>query len=145
MAGYLVAAEVMKVSRDSSNRLDPSSKVEFQDENLDIDTGSPIKYYMNEDYSIVFGPIPDAIETLIAKVILKPADDADYLPDALYKWRKAIAAGARIWVRENYDTWINDTEQAKDRMLFDEAVTEALCTRSKGNTRHKLRAKAYFS
>jgi hypothetical protein len=140
----LTVFEVTKIVRDEEP-LNPSSRVIFQDENLDITSGEPTDYYMDEDNNIVLGPIPDASETLTAMVHVAPSDEATLLPDALYTWRKAIAAGARIWIRENYNEWVDDNEQLKDQDIFEKAVINAVSRRDRGRGRVRLRAKSYFS
>lgn len=141
----LTPFRINKITRDVDDFLDPSSRIDFINERLDSTPGTPTHFYMDESNSIVLGPVPEAVETLNVKLNLRPSDIATTLPDTLYdNWRRAIAAGARIWIRENYDTWVNDDEMAKDIGIFESAITEAKSQREKGRTRFKHRAKAYF-
>lgn len=139
------AYTIESVRRDADDFLDPSSRHDFELEELDVDSGSPTDYYIEGDGRLVLGPIPDVIESLMAKVTAYPDKNANQLPDVLYdEWRRVIAAGARAYVRQNYFEWVNDQEEAKDLAIFSDAVDAANVERAKGRGKRPLRTRANF-
>ena len=131
--------------RRGEQELEHGSRHDFMAENLDVTTGTPHAYYLEGDGQVVLGPIPDADETLVARCTVRPSDSALSVNDALYSdWREAIAAGARVYVRRNYDAWADSQLEAEDRALFEDAVAQANVARARGRSRRPLRARGYY-
>ncbi len=131
--------------RRDTNFLDASSEAEFESESFDTNSGEASHYYLDADNQIVLGNIPDAVETLTVKASVRPADDATSVPDALYiDWRNGIAAGARAWLRENYDEWNNENEQTKDAMIFSGSIDDAASRRDRSGTRKPRRIRGHY-
>lgn len=140
----MVADMIDEVLRDDAT-LEPASREVFQDNRWDRTDGSPSAYYLDGNRSLVLGPIPDAIETLSVRAVMRPASDADSLDDALWEdWRWAIAAGARAHIRRNFSAWIDPGLYAQDDMIFQDGIGHATYRRARGQTRHRLRVSGHY-
>lgn len=139
-----VVYRVEAVRRGASD-LTPSSRHDFAREGWDVMSGAPVAFYLESDRLLALGPIPETDETLVARGVMRPADNAASVPEALYSdWREAIAAGARAWMRRHYQSWADAQLEADDRAFFDHAVARANLDRARGGTGRSLRAKSYF-
>lgn len=139
-----LAWEVFDVYR-GDVRLTPSDRVEFSDLNYYVDSGEPRAYYLEGDGTIVLGPIPSTAESLTVRVTVRPDDTAGQVPQILYQeYRTAIAAGARLFVRQNYRSWNDDREAEKEMYYFDSAIARAQLRRAKGSTRKPLRTRSRY-
>ena len=135
---------VDKVLRDT-RPLDSSDRREFEDDGLDVDSGTASAYYIEGDGRLTLGPIPDADETLTAKVTIRPEEGATEVPDILYtEWREAIAAGAKIYGRKHYEQWYDPDRQNREEVVFEDAISKANLRRAKGGGKKPLRVTAHF-
>lgn len=131
--------------RRGATPLTPGSRHDFALAHLDVKTGAPSAFYLESDQRVVLGPIPEADEVLMASCVVRPSDEAQSVPEALYSdWREAIAAGARAWTRRHYQPWSDTMAEQDDRMFFEQAVSRANMDRARGGTGRSLRAKGHF-
>ena len=135
---------VENIQRDGED-LDETNRDDYIDAKMHAETAQPTAYYIEGDGRLILGPIPEADEQLTGIVTVRPSDDATDLPDVLYTdWRRAIAAGARVFVRENFASWDDPAKEAKDRAIFESAINDAQKQRNKGRTRKRRRVVGQF-
>lgn len=107
------------------------------------DAGEAEYYYLSSTGKLALGPIPDAVETLDLKAIVKPADNATTVPDVLVDdWLPAIASGAkaRLFAQKN-TPWYDPTEAVMQSNMFTSGVTDATNSRNTGRSGAQLRVK----
>lgn len=122
-----------------------SSEEDFRDSLYERASGTPQAYYMSGTRELVLGPIPDAVETLSVRCVLKPDSRAEDLHDALWEdWRNAIAAGACAYTRHTYSAWMDAQLEADEAMRFEDAIGQAQRNNATGRTRKRLRATSHF-
>lgn len=136
--------EITRLTRDG-NPLDPSSRHDIEERRYDIETGTPNRYYLEQDGRLVLGPVPEVAETLLANVLYKPKAGATDVADTFYRdWRLAVAAGARAYVRRNHGTWANSALEMEDSAIFGQAISSATLQRAKGRTNRRLRTRGHY-
>ena len=110
----------------------------------DRDTGAPRYYYLEGDRQLALGPIPDAAETLIATVTLRPKSTATRVADVLWDdYREPLAAGARAWVRRHYGEWSSPQLETYDRTMFERAIHNTQIRQARGGAGVALRVRAH--
>ena len=130
--------EVLKLRR-GATALIPLNRDEFEAQNYDVSTGTPLYFYLASNRLLVLGPIPDTSETLTATVTIRPSDTCTLVDDVLwYDWREPLAAGARAWVRRNYGEWVNTQLELEDRSQFERGVHQANLRRRRGGAGTEL-------
>lgn len=126
---------VEKVWRNANDVLEPTTRAEVEAEDWDIISSTPTRYYMEGDGRLALAPVPEVAETLSARVLIRPADDASEVEDVFWNtWRLAVAAGARAYIRINHAPWADSALAAEDSMIFEHAVGKAIGQRSRGGT-----------
>lgn len=142
--GEAVIDRIEEILRDDA-ALEPSSREVFHDNRWDRTDGAPSAYYLEGNRSIVLGPIPDAVETLSVRAIIRPGSDASTLDDALWEdWRWVIAAGARAHIRRNFSAWMDPGLLEQDDNTFQDGIGHATYRRARGQTRHRLRVPGHY-
>jgi len=137
------AWEVVRVRR-GTQVLRQGSAAVFRELGLDTQSGTPSAYYLDGALNLVFGPVPDADETLTATVTVRPDDTATEVDEVLWTdYREPLVAGARAWVRRNYGEWINPQAEAEDRLIFEQAVHNQNVRRTRGGVGYPLRVQAH--
>jgi hypothetical protein len=143
-SGNTVADRIDDILRDGA-ALEPASREVFHDNRWDRISGAPSAYYLEGNRAIVLGPIPDTVETLSVRAIMRPAADAETLDDALWDdWRWVIAAGARAHIRRNSSSWIDTGLLEQDDGIFQDGIEHAIHRRARGQTRHRLRVPGHY-
>ena len=139
-----VVSTIEDVLRDDMTLI-ASSEEDFRDALYARASGTPQAYYMAGSRELVLGPIPDAVETLSVRCVLKPDSRAEDLHDALWEdWRNAIAAGACAYTRRTYSAWMDTALEADETMRFEDAIGQAQRNTATGRTRKRLRATSHF-
>jgi len=139
-----VVSMIDEILRDDMTLI-ASSEEDFRDSRYDRASGTPEAYYIAGNRALVLGPIPDAVETLSVRCVLKPDSQAESLDDALWEdWRNAIAAGACAYARRSYSAWMDAALEADETMRFEDAVGQAQRNNATGRTRKRLRATSHF-
>ena len=128
----------------------------FTDQDLDTDiktwltspSGSPSTYQLVQDDSaqiLRFFPTPAADEedVIDVRVSLKPASDADTLPEWFYEeWRSVLASGAlAILCAVPAKAWSNSELAVYHRRLFHQGITKAVARQAAGGTNKILTAR----
>lgn len=141
-----VPEEILNIKRNEYDALDASSFKEFEDNDFDVLSGTPHYYYLDVDGELVLGMIPNAVETLTATVKIRPAEDADELPDEMAnRYKHQIASGAKsILMLMNNQAWTDIKMASIHASLFEEAIADANLRDAKGASRKPLRTMPHF-
>lgn len=128
----------------------------FTDQDMDVDlktwltspSGSPSTYQLVQDddaQMLRLFPTPSADEddALDVRVTLKPASDAETLPEWFYEeWRSALASGAlAILCAVPAKAWSNSELAVYHRRLFHQGITKAVARQAAGGTNKILTAR----
>jgi hypothetical protein len=111
-------------------------------------TGAPTMYYLNASDMLVLAPVPDSVETLTVKAIVKPAQTATAVPDSLAAhWMLGIAAGAKAFLFSQkgtawYDPEASLTKASQFSQAIDKAITQQRAGRSGTQSRVVMRPAA---
>lgn len=128
----------------------------FTDQDMDVDlktwltspSGSPSTYQLVQDdgaQMLRLFPTPSADEedALDVRVTLKPASDAETLPEWFYEeWRSVLASGAlAILCAVPAKAWSNSELAVYHRRLFHQGITKAVARQAAGGTNKILTAR----
>jgi hypothetical protein len=141
-----VVDEILIVKRNEFDDLCKSSFGEFEDYRLDVLSGTPHYFYLNDEDEMVLGNIPNAVETLTVTVKTIPAEGATTLPDVLAsRYRHQIASGAKsILMLMNNQAWTDVKMASIHGNLFEEAIGTFNLRHAKGNGSKPLRVTPHF-
>lgn len=89
--------------------------------------GRPTHFWIEKETQIRLYPIPDAVLPLDVRLILKPARNADGIPDFVYqRWADAFVNGAVYRITRTINKeWTNPEQSAFHKNLYEQAVTNA--------------------
>lgn len=133
-ASGMVAHRLVDVKRDGTPlRRSSTEKLDSIQEDA---VGEPSLYYLSGAGDIVFAPIPDAVETLDVKAVVKPSHDATEVPDALANhWMLVIAAGAKALLFSQKNTaWYDPNEAAAKARDFSQGIDKAITQKRAGRS-----------
>lgn len=106
-------------------------------------TGVPRTYIQRIDQSeLILAPIPSVseVDALHVRVSLYPTQDAEELPEALFKrYASEIAHGALSCLHLYQESWANKGVAADRRGLFDGAIGSVTSRVAKSNVRSRRR------
>lgn len=140
-ASGLVAHDLVYVRRDTTTQLNRSTREDFDASTSTTEDGEATSYYMNGENNLVLGPIPNAVETLDVKAVVKPVYNATTVPTVLLAdWFTEIAAGAKAKLYAQKNTaWYDPIEAAKKETQFSAGVRDATHRTNTGKTRALIR------
>lgn len=138
------ANRVQRVER-GTLPLSKSSKPVF-DANPHLRAAGTAGHYYLDDDSLVLGPRPDAVETLVVSVVVEPVIGATTVPDVLQNdWRRVIASGAKaILLATPNVPWQSLTDAAVEGTSFMAGIEAAISKRDSGGSGSIPRARPSF-
>lgn len=141
-ASGMVATRAVYVKRDDE-LLTRTNRDVFNAYDDLVEAGEADSYYLSSTGKLVLGPVPDAVETLEFKAIVKPAATATTVPDALSDdWATAIGNGAKTKLFAQRNTpWYAPDEAIMQASMFSAHVTKAINSRNTGRSGALLRVK----
>lgn len=138
------ASRVQRVER-GTIPLSESSKPVF-DANHHLRAAGVASHYYLDDDSLVLGPIPDAVDTLVLSVVVEPVIGATTVPDVLYNdWRRVIASGAKaILLATPKVPWQSLADADIEFAAFNAGIDSAISKRDAGGGGYVPRARPPF-
>jgi hypothetical protein len=94
---------------------------------ITMETGTPTHYWLVDDTTVRLYPIPDAVQTLSASLVLKPALNATGVETFLYNaYFDSLVSGAlaRLMRIPNKD-WTNPKLSQMHQQIFYTGISEA--------------------